>query len=467
MIDGIAAALGPGSSDGLARLLAATTVGLMGGGASPADARALATLERVEEPDATATCAICLDDLNCLEAAPVARLPRCSHAFHEACLLPWLRDCRGTCPICRTPLAEPTPPPAHAEPPIGSGPFAAGQLAGGISRATERVAPWAESLAALSPYARSGSRAWAATMEERDTLRARSSAQPTAPSHTDMLPAAPTHHWLGASTTGAPDEIDHMSEVRALMGAAYHFAGANATADRPALARQRAALAAHYERHQARRSEREALLRERTDEIYERERRLEQAADSIREAASTRTADAFDDAMAAAGLRAVWEGHLAPSGQVSPLRGSPSPPWPPPTEHQPTAPPPPAAPPTASPPPPQAYAPPPMSNAWAASTSRAPGGSAAPSATRSLLDVASNAAWSTDAPSTTFQRTYPNPGGGGGSRILSAAAPLAAAARLGATSSTTTRLHSMGMSEEVRQLQLEAHREFSYLPWRL
>ena len=256
--------------------------------------------------------------------------------------------------------------------------------------ATEPVAPWAESLAALSPYARSGSRAWAATMEERDTLRARSSAQPTAPSHTDMLPAAPTHHWLGASTTGAPDEIDHMSEVRALMGAAYHFAGANATADRPALARQRAALAAHYERHQARRSEREALLRERTDEIYERERRLEQAADSIREAASTRTADAFDDAMAAAGLRAVWEGHLAPSGQVSPLRGSPSPPWPPPTEHQPTAPPPPAAPPTASPPPPQAYAPPPMSYAWA------PGGSAAPitapSATRTLLDVASNAA---------------------------------------------------------------------------
>ena len=59
----------------------------MGGGASPADARALAPLERVEEPDATAACAICLDDLNYLEAAPVARLPRCSHAFHEAGLL--------------------------------------------------------------------------------------------------------------------------------------------------------------------------------------------------------------------------------------------------------------------------------------------------------------------------------------------------------------------------------------------
>jgi len=445
VIDGIAAALGPGSSDGLARLLAATTAGLMSGGASPADARALATLERVEEPDATATCAICLDDLNCLEAAPVARLPRCSHAFHEACLLPWLRDCRGTCPICRTPLAEPTPPPAHAEPPIGPGPLAAGQLAGGISRATDRVPPWAESLAALQPYARSGRRAWAATMEERDALRALSSAPPTAPSHTD--------------------EVDHMSEVRTLMGAAYHFAGANAsaaTADRPALARQRAALAAHYERHLARRSEREALLRERADEIFERERRLEQAADSIREAASSRTADAFDDAMAAAGLRAVWEGHLAPSRLVSPLRGSPSPP---PTEHEPTAPPPPAAPPTASPPPPQAYAPPPMSNAWA------PGGSAAPItapfATRTLLDVASNAAWSTDAPCTTFQGTYPYPAGGGGSRILSAAASLAAAARLGAPSSATTRLHSIGMGEEVLQLPLEAHREFAYLPWRL
>jgi hypothetical protein len=259
-----------------------------------------------------------------------------------------------------------------------------------------------------------------------------------------------------------------MSEVRTLMGAAYHFAGANAsaaTADRPALARQRAALAAHYERHLARRSEREALLRERADEIFERERRLEQAADSIREAASSRTADAFDDAMAAAGLRAVWEGHLAHSGLVSPLRGSPSPPWPPPTENQPTAPPPPAAPPTASPPTPQAYAPPPMSNAWA------PGGSAAPItapfAHRSLLDVASNAAWSTDAPCTTFQGTYPYPAGGGGSRILSAAASLAAAARLGAPSSATTRLHSIGMGEEVLQLPLEAHREFAYLPWRL
>lgn len=250
-----------------------------------------------------------------------------------------------------------------------------------------------------------------------------------------------------------------MSEVRTLMGAAYHFAGANAsaaTADRPALARQRAALAAHYERHLARRSEREALLRERADEIFERERRLEQAADSIREAASSRTADAFDDAMAAAGLRAVWEGHLAPSGLVSPLRGSPSPP---PTEHQPTAPPPPAAPPTASPPPPQAYAPPPMSNAWAPII--------APFAHRSLLDVASNAAWSTDAPCTTFQGTYPYPAGGGGSRILSAAASLAAAARLGAPSSVTTRLHSIGMGEEVLQLPLEAHREFAYLPWRL
>ena len=111
-----------------------------------------------------------------------------------------------------------------------------------------------------------------------------------------------------------------------------------------------------------------------------------------------------------------------------------------------------------------------MSNAWARGGSAAP--ITAPFATRSLLDmalldVASNAAWSTDAPCTTFQGTYPYPAGGGGSRILSAAASLAAAARLGAPSSATTRLHSIGMGEEVLQLPLEAHREFAYLPWRL
>ena len=95
--------------DALARLLAATTAG--GDGPAPADDAAIASLERVVDPDAASTCAICLDDLKS-SSSPASRLPRCLHTFHESCLLPWLRNCHGTCPTCRTPVVEaPVPPP--------------------------------------------------------------------------------------------------------------------------------------------------------------------------------------------------------------------------------------------------------------------------------------------------------------------------------------------------------------------
>ena len=59
------------------------------------------------------------------------------------------------------------------------------------------------------------------------------------------------------------------------------------------------------------------VLRDRADEIFERERRLELAADSIRAAATSGVADAFDEAMAAGGLRASWEWQLEPAPRAS------------------------------------------------------------------------------------------------------------------------------------------------------
>lgn len=82
-------------------------------GVPPADAAALEALEHIDVDQVDAgTCAICFDEIPGSDGR-ATRLPRCGHTYHEECILPWLRDCHATCPVCRTPLvdAPPRPPP--------------------------------------------------------------------------------------------------------------------------------------------------------------------------------------------------------------------------------------------------------------------------------------------------------------------------------------------------------------------
>eukprot|EP00588_Corethron_pennatum_P008989 CAMPEP_0194265560 /NCGR_PEP_ID=MMETSP0169-20130528/758_1 /TAXON_ID=218684 /ORGANISM="Corethron pennatum, Strain L29A3" /LENGTH=504 /DNA_ID=CAMNT_0039006047 /DNA_START=63 /DNA_END=1577 /DNA_ORIENTATION=+ len=46
------------------------------------------------------SCSICLDDF---EATRSLRLLHCGHAFHTECILPWLVDRQGCCPLCKAP----------------------------------------------------------------------------------------------------------------------------------------------------------------------------------------------------------------------------------------------------------------------------------------------------------------------------------------------------------------------------
>uniref|UniRef100_A0A0D9X2X0 RING-type domain-containing protein n=1 Tax=Leersia perrieri TaxID=77586 RepID=A0A0D9X2X0_9ORYZ len=58
---------------------------------------ALPVLVQMEEA-AAAECAVCLAEVREGETARV--LPACGHAFHEGCIVTWLRV-NTTCPLCR------------------------------------------------------------------------------------------------------------------------------------------------------------------------------------------------------------------------------------------------------------------------------------------------------------------------------------------------------------------------------
>ena len=46
------------------------------------------------------TCSICIDEFE--EGEKIRLLPLCGHAFHTECIMPWLKDRHGCCPLCKT-----------------------------------------------------------------------------------------------------------------------------------------------------------------------------------------------------------------------------------------------------------------------------------------------------------------------------------------------------------------------------
>lgn len=45
------------------------------------------------------SCSICIEDFE--EGEKIRLLPRCGHAFHTDCILPWLTERQGCCPCCK------------------------------------------------------------------------------------------------------------------------------------------------------------------------------------------------------------------------------------------------------------------------------------------------------------------------------------------------------------------------------
>jgi hypothetical protein len=44
-------------------------------------------------------CSICIDEFEAGERLTL--LPRCQHAFHRDCIMPWLMERQGCCPLCK------------------------------------------------------------------------------------------------------------------------------------------------------------------------------------------------------------------------------------------------------------------------------------------------------------------------------------------------------------------------------
>lgn len=57
------------------------------------------TTTRIFTTTMSTSCSICIDDFE--EGEKIRLLPRCGHAFHTDCILPWLTERQGCCPCCK------------------------------------------------------------------------------------------------------------------------------------------------------------------------------------------------------------------------------------------------------------------------------------------------------------------------------------------------------------------------------
>eukprot|EP00533_Pseudo-nitzschia_delicatissima_P014454 CAMPEP_0197261704 /NCGR_PEP_ID=MMETSP1432-20130617/107_1 /TAXON_ID=44447 /ORGANISM="Pseudo-nitzschia delicatissima, Strain UNC1205" /LENGTH=358 /DNA_ID=CAMNT_0042725985 /DNA_START=51 /DNA_END=1127 /DNA_ORIENTATION=- len=57
------------------------------------------TRKRIFTTTMSTQCSICIDDFE--EGEKIRLLPRCGHAFHTDCILPWLTERQGCCPCCK------------------------------------------------------------------------------------------------------------------------------------------------------------------------------------------------------------------------------------------------------------------------------------------------------------------------------------------------------------------------------
>ena len=64
--------------------------------------------QKVYTTTTSTTCSICIDEFE--EGELVRLLPRCGHAYHTECILPWLTERQGCCPLCKIPVLTPSLP---------------------------------------------------------------------------------------------------------------------------------------------------------------------------------------------------------------------------------------------------------------------------------------------------------------------------------------------------------------------
>mmetsp|Transcript_24522 Transcript_24522/g.58175 ORF Transcript_24522/g.58175 Transcript_24522/m.58175 type:complete len:803 (-) Transcript_24522:136-2544(-) len=62
--------------------------------------------EKIYTTTKSTTCSICIDEFE--EGEPVRLLPRCGHAYHTDCILPWLTERQGHCPLCKVSVLTPS-----------------------------------------------------------------------------------------------------------------------------------------------------------------------------------------------------------------------------------------------------------------------------------------------------------------------------------------------------------------------